>query len=95
VSATITVNRWPCKHLEGTRLEGAFVLATIRRGDFSRLALCLPHVTYVSRTSHLPEDDRYAELTCIGHLCASGQACANHLPWVLGYLFDGFAAEKL
>lgn len=94
-TATITVNRWPCKHLEGTRLEGSFILATIQHRAFSRLSLCTPGVTYIQPTLHLPEDDRHAELNCIGYLCASGQACANHKPWVLAHLFTGFDLSKL
>lgn len=85
MNKTIVVNRWPCQHLDGGQ-----IVATIQRHTFSRLALCLPTVTHLQPALHLPEDDPKAELSCIGDLCATGKACANHKPWVLEYLFTAF-----
>jgi hypothetical protein len=82
---TIVVNRWRC-----AELPDAEIVALVQRQRFSRLALCLSHVTHLQSPLHLPDDDVHAELVCMGYLCATGQACSLKKPWLLGYLFPGF-----
>lgn len=83
---TIIVNRWKCQHL-----ENAEVVALVRRGEFSRLALCEWDQSHLGLACHMPDEcERSASLRCIGYLCATGVNASQKMRWVLEYIFPSF-----